>query len=111
MSDNNLQKNKIPSLSEIQAQLKAKKVEALTPENKGELKNIFIISILVLISIVYIYNNPFNFTSILGIVKFIQLLLILFIAGTIFKLKGFMFKFKEQADKIQDIYSKKTIVK
>jgi hypothetical protein len=111
MSDNNLQKNKVPSLSEIQAQLKGKKAEVLTPENKGELKNIFYISLLVLLLIIYIYNNPFNFTSVLGIIKFIELVLIIFIGGCIYKLSENMSIFKEQTDKIQEIYEKKTVKK
>jgi hypothetical protein len=107
----NTQYKKVPSLSEIQAQLKAKKVEVLTPENTGELKNIFILAICALLAVFYIYNNPFNFTSLIGVIKFIQLLVIGFIGYCIYSIFYYINKYKGQSEKIGKIYESKTVVK
>jgi hypothetical protein len=100
-------KKQVPSLSEIQAQLKGKKAEVLTPENKGELKNTLIYSLIALLAVIYLYNNPFNFTSFLGIIKFIQLILIAGIIFAFYKVYSFMQIFKGQTHKIEHIYESK----
>ncbi len=107
----NLQKNKVPSFTEIQAQLKNKKTEVLTPENTSELKNILILAICALVVVFYIYNNPFNFTSLIGIIKFIQLLVLAVIGFCIYKISQHMNTFKHQAEKIEKIYESKTVKK
>jgi hypothetical protein len=97
-------------VEEITKQVKNKQ-KVLTPELWQELVRTFFITLAGILLLLYIFNNLPNFSSFLGLLKFFQLVFIVFIAACLFKVSQYMKKFKIQTDKIGDIYDSKTKVK